>query len=353
MTKRTIATLALCLSATVLAAEQEMPLPPGHPEIAHPSPSSMPESAIGTLRIHAQQKTADGPSLQGQKAIVHFYQGDKVIKHVDAVLDANGEATVGDIPLTRNAVQALVMVPYGNITYQAVSHIMNSAMTEAKVEVPVYETTRDIPEWKIAMRHLMISHTSAGVRVVDMLAVDNPSDRTWIGTNEHEEGTTLILKLPPGAGNIEIGDGFTEHSLHFHNGTIYNVAPMTPGMTHYSFGYTIPVKSGKVEIPINTPALTQQLIVFAPNDGSEIKANGLLEQGTRKTDGGEMRMFSGVALMPGQPSGLTISGLANTPAAVGGGWSTAQVVAASALGVVLLGGIGFMLLKPVKPKAEN
>ena len=352
MIKRTLTCLLLA-AASALAADSPMQLPAGHPEMPHLSPTTMPAAAVGSLKIRVVQRTAQAPAPAGDKVTVHFYQGEKVVKHSDVTVDAEGVATVSDIALTRQAVQAMVMVHHGEITYQAMSRPMNSGMPTAEVEVSVYESTKDVPAWRIPMRHLIASQTPEGVRIVEMLAVDNPSDRTWTGTSEPEEGATLVLRLPAGATNLELGDGFSKENVHFHNGTMMNLAPMTPGVATYQFAYTVPVEGGKVHIPVIAPVTTQQLMMFVPDDGTEIKTNGLqAAKETRKTQDGMMRMLSTAGLPAGQTASLTILGVADTVVAAtpGKSWTVPQIMGAAGVGIVLVGGIAFMLLKPVKPQ---
>ena len=354
MIKRTLTcmVLAAAASASALAADGPMKMPPGHPALPHLSAATMPAAAVGSLTIRVLQRTAKAPVPAGDKVTVHFYQGEKVIKHAELVVDAQGLASIADIALTREPVQAMVMVRHGDITYQALSGPMSSGMPTAEVEVPVYESTKEAPAWRIPMRHLIASHTPQGVRIVEMLAVDNPSDRTWTGTSDTEEGATLVLRLPEGATNLELGDGFSEGSMHFHNGTMMNMVPMTPGLTTYQFAYTVPVAGGKVHIPVIAPVTTQQLMMFVPDDGSEIKTNGLqLAKEMRKTENGMMRTLSAAGLPAGEPVSLTISGVADTVStAPGKSWTLPQILGAAGVGIVLVGGVGFMLLKPVKPQ---
>jgi len=331
-----------------------MQLPAGHPELPHRSAATMPASATGTLQVHVTQRTAGAPSPAGDKVTVHFYQGEKVIKHAEVQVDIKGIATVTDIPLTREPVQAMVIVQHGAISYQAISGIMNSGMPSSEVEVPVYETTKEAPAWKIPMRHLIATQTPQGVRVVEMLAVENPSDRTWTGIDAQEEGATLVLRLPVGATGLEAGDGFSEDSLHFHNGTLFNLSPMPPGLTTYQFAYTIPVEDGKVHIPVISPVTTQQLMVFVPDDGTQLKTSSLqVAKESRKTEGGMMRMLSAAGLPGGQVASVTIIGAPDTVIASSPkeSWSMPQILGVTTVSIVLVGGIAFMLLKPVKPQA--
>lgn len=353
MMKPAIACLLFCAAASAFAADGPMELPPGHPVLPHSSAATMPASAMGTLQVNVKQRTANAPSPAGDKVTVHFYQGEKVIKHAEVEVDVRGIAIVTDIPLTREPVQAMVIVRHGQISYQAISGIMNSGMPSSEVEVPVYEATKEAPAWRIPMRHLIATQTPQGVRVVEMLAVDNPSDRTWTGSDEHEEGATLVLRLPVGATGIQAGDGFSEDSLHFHNGTLLNVSPMTPGLTTYQFAYFIPVEDGKVHIPVTSPVATQQLMVFVPDDGTQIKTNGLqVAKESRKTEDGMMRMLSAAGLPGGQVASVTIIGAPDTVIASSPNesWSLPQILGVTTVSIVLVGGIAFMLLKPVKPQ---
>lgn len=359
---RKVLVLAAFASAGVAFAAEEVHGPnDGHDHSAHATqlppghPTTGPATAIGKLHIKATQGTKDGASLAGHKALVHFYQMDKVVKHAEVVLDANGTAVVENVELTAHPVQALVMLQYGKLTYQGVSEVMHSGATESTAKVDVYETTSETPDWRIPMRHLVINYTPQGVRVVEIVVAENRSDKTWIGKPDLYEGATLVLRLPEGAGNIETGEGFEPKSMHFHDGTMLNIVPMTPGMSKYNFAYTIPVKNGKVEIPVRSPTVTQQLMVFLPQEGT-VKAVGLNEgEAHAMGEGAKMRRFSTAALPAGETVKIVLSDLVDsvTPTGQQATWSTPQIVGAIGLAVVLIGGAAFVMLKPTggKPQA--
>jgi hypothetical protein len=77
------------------AGDAPLEMPPGHPAIATQPATTMPASATGTLHIRAVPKSNLAPLPAGDKVIVHLFQGEKMIKRADGVLDAKGELEIG------------------------------------------------------------------------------------------------------------------------------------------------------------------------------------------------------------------------------------------------------------------
>ncbi len=327
-----------------------MQLPAGHPAIN--KPASMPAKAKGRLTIKVVAKTKDATVPMNAPVAVHFYTQDKETGHVDTHLDARGMAVVEGFDLTPASTQALAIVDYSGVTYQGPSGVMNSASTEGKIELNVYMTTTEMPDWRVSMRHVMLEQQEQGLRIVEMLAINNPSDKTWVAKHDGDSRhATAVIRLPEDAQNIEFGDGFSSASSgRIENQSLYYLEPIVPGPMRLQFGYTLPVKDGKARLPIVAPAITKQLIVFVPDDGTQVQPSGLA---LGESMGKGMRMYQTKAMDAGSSASLTFLGLKQTAAMTKGSLSTGQIVLASAVGLVLVIGTAVMLMKPAKAKQKQ
>src|SRR5690606_29060756 len=138
--------------------------------------------------------------------------------HIDTIeieLDEHGVALVEDIPVAMGF-QPLVKVAYSGVTYQKAGEVMDASRPHQMIEVVCYELTQDPPPWKVRMRHVMVTLAPDGVEVTEVLVVENPTDRTWIGRPRAGAGQgegkaiTTIFPVPAGALQVTLGRGFHE-----------------------------------------------------------------------------------------------------------------------------------------------
>jgi hypothetical protein len=333
-------------------------LPEGHPAIAGHAATTKPASAKGRLTIRAVQGTANAPIPANDAVMAHFHGSGGHVAKSEVHLDAQGAATIDNIALTPDPVEPVIVVQHGDMQYQVVASAMDSAHTQQEVEVPVYEVAEQVPAWRIQMRHVIIQPEDDQVRVRVMVAVENPGDRTWVGVpDEHGARSTVMLLLPAGLQDLELGDGFAEDSAHFDGKLLTACSALVPGVSRYQFSYVLPIRDGKVSIAVKSPVATRHLMVVVPDDGSEVRCEGLQARGSMEMGEGKTRLFQTMELPPDQAASVTISGLAFSAAAsvAGGGSSLPQILAIGGLGVVVLAGAA-ILLKPGhqgKPKAER
>jgi hypothetical protein len=162
------------------------------------------------------------------------------------------------------------------------------------------------------MRHVMVRSTPQAVEVTEMLAVDNPADRAWVGKADGKGGhTTFAIALPKSATDVKLLGGFHDCCTATDGGTVTNHMAIVPGSTQYSLSYVVPAKDGKAELAITAPAAVGHLILFVPEDSTTVTANGLNALGSMPMENGQkMRCYMGMNLAAQQTVGVTISDLA-------------------------------------------
>ncbi|HVT88463.1 MAG TPA: hypothetical protein VHD56_06390, partial [Tepidisphaeraceae bacterium] len=166
------------------AADAAMPvgvnLPAGHPDLSKiKGPSSQP-AASGSITIRAVQETTGGPAAGADDFSLELYVQSQLLDRIEGKLDSQATVIVRGIPLLAKA-QPVIKVTHSGVVYQVSGEPIDEQNPSAQIQVPVYETTNQAPEWQIRMRHVMVSHAEGLVRVMEMLAIDNPTDRAWLG----------------------------------------------------------------------------------------------------------------------------------------------------------------------------
>jgi hypothetical protein len=349
-------------------AQDAAQLPPGHPPLpqdgsapavpaqqAHIEHSEKP-AMFGTLTIQATQGTPSAPAIGAAAVAIELYHNGKLMSKLDAKLDASGKAVVEDLPLTV-AFQPAVKLTYGGIEYQAVGHLMDSNHPKQSLQVLVYEGAEDAPAWNIRMQHVMLQPTADGMQVMEMLAIENPTDRSWIGKADVSGARrTFELVLPTGAQHVQFLEGFDECCTKVENGVVINPKPVVPGTTQYQFAYYLPITNGKAELTLAAAAPVKHLMVFVPEDGSSVVAQGLEDMGSSDMKNGKTRFFKAGNVEAGQQVALAISGIkpvavAATATAVGSAKAAQVLAIGGGLLIFVVGGFFLFIRAPKAAKA--
>jgi hypothetical protein len=255
--------------------------------------------------VRAVQGTVGGPAIGSDEISVQVLRGDEVLGRIDTELSEQGLATIDGMPIGPRF-HSLVTVKHAGVEYQAVAS--PGGGSSQTITVTVYETTDKPVGWEVRMRHVMLQPTAEGVQVTDMLAIDNATDRAYVGVSGPDGSkTTFQLPLPANSTNVQLLGGFHDCCTKIENGRIINSMAIIPGTTQYRLVYTVPMTNGKAEITAAAPAITKNLIVFAPEDGTTITATGL-ESGTANMGDRKTRFFKATAVPADQPVTLKISG---------------------------------------------
>jgi hypothetical protein len=360
----------------MMQQQQQQPgqLPKGHPDISQmrrpvvpqgPALATSQPAMIGTLTVRAVQGTKDGPAIAaGTSVVVELYQEDKVLDKREGKLDDSGVAKFDTIPVGL-VVQPLVRVNYNGVDYEAPAGVMDGTHPDQQVQVAVYESTDVQPAWQIRMQHIMLQPTTQGVQVMEMLAVENPTDRAWIGkAGADGKRTTTVFPLPAGATDVQLAGGFHECCVKTESDRIVNAMPLVPGSSQFRVVYTVPVKDGKAELALTTPAPVGHVMAFVPDDGSTVTAEGLEAGGVANMGNGKTRFYKAKDLAAGATIKLSLSGItasvdaptAEPPSGSGGGGAASGQIAkliagAGGLVIFVVGGMLLLIKAPKRAKA--
>jgi hypothetical protein len=329
----------------ISAMRKNPQLPAGHPDISKMQPSTQP-AGFTTLTVRAVQGTIGGPGVKDDSVRIEVLSQDHVAAKIETKLSETGEVSIGGLPVGPGF-QPVVTVTHAGVEYRVIGEPVTAS--PQNLDVTVYETTDKPVGWEVRMRHVMLQPTEAGVQVIDMLAIDNATDRAYVGTPGSDgKPVTFELPLPANATDVQLSGAFHDCCTQIVGGKIINTMAIVPGNTQYQISYLVPMTGGKAEIATSAPAVTKQLIIFAPDDGTSIEAAGL-ESGISDMGQKKVRYFKGSALPAGSNVKLTISGTptrltSSQPRATGAaaGLDSAQlakaVAGAGGLLILLVGG---------------
>jgi hypothetical protein len=357
------ATTPATASAPATGAASQPGLPAGHPPIGEMmggaagtrgmmGGASTAARLSGTLNITVIPGSANPTSTGHEAVTVTLLREEMPLLTMELKTDEGGKLTIPDIPLMP-PVQVVVAIHHAGLLQQAEVPPLTPDTPERSLTLKVFDTTEEKPAWAVAMRHVFIEYAPdrKSASVMEMMQVDNPTDRVWLGTKAAggligvaEKKTTLTLTLPAEAGDVEWSGAFDEKDTQKEGGKLVTGSPLFPGTSEFRVSYTLPVKGGAVELPITAPAAVGTLIVIVPADGTSVTGPGL--EGGEKMDmgngQGSVRMFRATKLAAGTTMTVAIRGL--------GGGNLRNVLIGGAFLLVLVGvGVGLMR----KPKAKT
>ena len=327
-------------------------LPSGHPPIESMTGGAAVKAVKGSITIHALPGAAGGAAITNTPIVVELYHQGVVLKKWDTTLDAAGLATISDINVVVPC-QPMITLTYKGLLQQAVGPVIAPDAPDAKFDMKVFEGTDERPAFKVSMRHVIVrwAENGAGVLVTEMLSVENPAEKAWLG-EEHEGGKfTFGLPLPANAVDVQPIDGFDEQTVHVHKEGVLNGSPLFPGQTQFRVNYAVPAVEGVVNLSFGAPADVAQMKVFVPAEGATVTAAGLIS-GPR-IDMGEqhVRSFNGVDIKMGQSVSLAVSGLVATDTAKPASAKDFSPKNVAIAGVILIAlcGVGVLFLKKPNP----
>jgi hypothetical protein len=272
---------------------------------------------------------------------------------LDANLDEHGVALLKNLSLAR-PFQPVVTIEHAGASYEAVGEPMMPTKPSQKIEVTIYEATDKRPELNILMRYVHAFATAEGLHIADMLIVNNPADRAWLGS-AGPDGTrsAMWVALPAGAKDIAMDGDFHECCARQEDGKVVSNAPLVPGQSQFRLEYIVPCGGGRASATIDAPAPVRGMTVMVPEEQvGIIQVEGLEKSKTFPSkEGVVLRSFKGEGIMPGQKITLTMTGLPEAAEAEGF-WSTPKVVGIVGGAVLLVICVIFLIAKPGRKSGQ-
>lgn len=312
----------------------------------------MAQSAVGSVAIQAVQGTPLGPAIGVAPVEILLVHRGQVVHSQTAELDEHGVVVVEGLPVAME-VTPVVQVSYGGVFYQATGSKLSPQTPEAKIEVTVYETTDQRPDWHITMRHVMIERTPEGLQVAETIVANNPANRTWLGTPVDDSPDAKCdaaqFRLPKGAKDVQLQGGFHGWCCTtLDDSELMSVQmPLMPGQAQYRFAYSLPASDAKADLLVGAPVPIDHMIVFIAEDGTEATLNGMEDAGVQAMGASRVHMYQADDVEPGKLVGLTFTGLTlgTDLQAVSTANSQIKLYAAIGGGLVLLAGVIAIFMK--------
>lgn len=230
-----------------------------------------------------------------------------------------------------------VSASYAGIAYFSLP-LLTPRVTGDSAEIVVYDTTSRTFPLTVRGRHVIVSapNVDGSHDIVEVYEITNDSGITAISRDDAHPTWTALL--PPGAIGFSVGQSdISPRAVRASRGRVEVVAPMAPGLKQLSFSYRVPAKDFPLSIPMTRPVGVLEVLAEDPRavvSGPKLKAAEAVTIGGRK--------FSRY-LGQDEPANAVLQ--VESPTGTAGSHQQRYLtILAIALGVAMLGALGFGLL---------
>ncbi len=322
------------------------------------TPPATPTGLTGEVRgtvINRNSGKAVNESLEVMLHILDLDYAEKDMKHAQSQPD--GTFVFADVPFDAN-LQFGVMATFQGVTYfsDTVPADMNSR--QVALEVPVYETTKDLASVQVDQMHVLFDFSTDGLETKEIYIISNTGERTVkdvydLGENKF---ATLQFPLPSDADYIffkpDDQDRFVKQS-----GAFADTYPILPGdqTTQIMTSYLVPY-SGKRIYTYTAPVNITRINFLLPDQaGISLKGAGLSDpEPMALQEGASYQVYSYSNLKAGKTVSVTLAGMPATASQANDRNKEKAIAMGTAfLGFALLGVGVWWWRRPEDPPAEE
>ena len=284
-----------------------------------------PKQQKGTVTGRITNGTASSTLPANQTVTLRIFDNFQEIPSLTATAGADGAFEFQNLDLPDGRA-FIVTTRYDDVLYT--SDVAPAAADTFTYDLPVtvYETTTDPASVAIDRLHIVLDFQPGIVQVGELLAVNNSSDRAYIGPQPG--GATLQVALPAGYTDLSFQDGQVGDRYRETAGGFADTLPVAPGtgtrqiLLAFKLQYTNSFSfTQTLAYPINTVNL------LVPDVGVTVSGPGLVDGGLTDMQGGKFHNYNLASLKPDTPVAFSLSG---QPAAAASSTTTGSGAPAAA-----------------------
>lgn len=299
-----------------------------HPALAQTEPP--PAGPLGEIRGTILNRNTGEVLTQTLDVMLHVLDqdfADRDMKHAQSTAD--GTFSFSNISFDES-LQYLVMATYDNVTYSSEVTPVDMQSMQVVIDVPVYESTKDLSGVQIDQMHVVFNVAEDGLETREIYVVSSRNERTVKDVYPLDEGksATLEFPLPVDADYVFFKPNDQDRFIKI-DGGFADTNPLLPENqpTQFMVSYLVPYQ-GKRVYSYMAPLNVSQVNLLIPNQaGLTLQGSGLANPETiTLEDGKTYKVYSYYDLNAGQTLELSISGsttskpsprTANIPIAIG------------------------------------
>jgi hypothetical protein len=225
------------------------------------------EPGKGTFTGKLVVKTPGDAQQEGIEVRLFAFKDQQRVAEWRSETDAQGRFSFEKLN-TSTGVRYIASALFQGVIYLSEGTEFPAGSDKASTELSVYESVAAPASLKMASAHVILSGAEGGgIQLTEVIAIENPGDKTVIGSAENTQ--TLTLDLPEGATNVELVQGLLANQTAVTEKALIYSGPFYPGNNQLVFSYviapqptwlfrrrlTLPVETFDIFVPSGGPAI--------------------------------------------------------------------------------------------------
>ena len=254
----------------------------------------------GTIRGQVVNGTAGGGSTAGLEVVLRAFQGASESETRTATTDAGGQFRFQNLQVGGDWTYR-VQVAYQGVTYSQGMLSFETGQDEIVTEIAVYETTTTWDDQiEVGRAHVFITLSDASLLVMELYILANPTDRTYVGTQEiGGRRWASRFYLPQGSYDLAFDDGSLGGRFMAAEGGFVDTEPLWPGSTSVLYSYRLDCQASDCDLTREIAHPIADLNVLVPDSGVQVRSEWLAFEGEREAGGQPYLNYVGRDLAPG------------------------------------------------------
>ena len=280
---------------------------------------------------------------------------DKDMQHAQSAND--GTFAFANIPFESN-LQFLMMATFQGVTYSSEVTPVDLTSMKINIDVPVYETTRELTGVQIDQMHVMFDFAEDGLDTKEIYVVSNSNERTVKEAFQVDEQhlATLKFPLPVDADYIFFKPDEQDRFIKF-GGGFADTNPLLPEnhSTQFMVSYMVPY-IGAREYTYTAPVNVAQINFLIPDQsGISLQGSGLMGPESMTLENNtSYKVYSYAGLNAGQSVSISIRGNPNAQPAQSTRTNSWLAIGAAFFGFAIIGaGIWWWRKPEITPTADD
>jgi hypothetical protein len=317
------------------------------------APLARAQTTTGSIAGLITNGTRDAKAGSTQDLRVRLFGMDAAATHpISATTqsDASGKFTFSNLDATPST-KYLLATNYGGIDYFSDALAFDTNQSGLPVNITVYETTTSASVLQVMQTHLIFDVRTRLFDVIQIVIVQNTSDRTLIAGPTKG---TLALPVLPGAQNVQFQQQDADQTTLRGDGALTYTLPFVPGVDQIVYTYALPYTPPSYQFSLKLPFDSPQVRLLLADVGGTISSSQFAASSPFQAQGGQKFLLS---VAQNVPAGAVLNAtFANLPAAVTDPTRPAnqseQLTAGIVLGISALLA-GALLIYPIVKRREE
>jgi hypothetical protein len=274
------------------------------------------ETNDGSISGQVVNKTAGGGLVGGAsvRLVTFGRQEDAPLGQRTTQSDADGRYSFDQLERDPNLVY-VPFVRYAAVTYRPEQLPQLTDQAAWQLDIGVYESTTDDRAIQLEQLSVLLLETDQSMlRFIEMGALSNTGDRTFVTANPQDQALAhaIRLPLPARALGIEMQAGFSNQDLISGVGGVQVTSPLTPGRHEFAMSFQLPHTGSSADVTLQLPYPTATYAIYLPETGVRLNSRGLTDGGSMVLGGRSYRVYHasslpGATIVSGDVSGLSSS----------------------------------------------